>query len=328
MPGREIGHDRRMLRDPLPPELTGSSFTTAQARAAGVDRGRLRGDDVLNPHYGVHVAVADALDDDVVARCERLIPALGERHWFSHRTAARVWGMPLQPAYSPGEALHVLSSGTPAPLRHAGTVGWVSADRELPVEMVGLVPVVSAAEVWCQLAHRGAIIVDEVIAHEWLVAAGDFLTTGRRRPDGRRDTALCSIDDLRAAIDRRPRRGSVALHRALADVRSPVDSAYETRFRLGLVRHGLPEPEVQLAVETAEGVRHADLGYRAARVALEYQGDEHRRSRERWLRDLTRVQLLQDAGYHVILVGAADLDPDCGALAARVRRALLARTPR
>lgn len=66
-------------------------------------------------------------------------------------------------------------------------------------------------------------------------------------------------------------------------------------------------------------------------MLLEYQGDEHRTSRRRWLSDLTRTQLLDDAGYRTILVGDADLVPmtdgddqsplRCPALAARVRRA-------
>ncbi|MET0673839.1 MAG: hypothetical protein ABWY37_10130, partial [Microbacterium pygmaeum] len=67
---------------------------------------------------------------------------------------------------------------------------------------------------------------------------------------------------------------------------------------------------------------HADLGYPDARVVLEYQGDHHRSDRKQWLDDLHRVQLMQDAGYHVIQVGAHDLVPDCSDLAARVRRAL------
>ncbi len=101
-----------------------------------------------------------------------------------------------------------------------------------------------------------------------------------------------------------------------------MDSPQETLLRVALVDAGIPEPQVQVAVRTAAGVRHADLGWPEQRVLLEYQGDEHRSSRRRWLEDLTRVQLLEDAGYRVILVGSADLDDGAGALAARIRRAL------
>ncbi|HWR85413.1 MAG TPA: hypothetical protein VN200_05420, partial [Rhodoglobus sp.] len=312
----------RVPTSPLPPELSGLAFTTAQARAAGVGRGRLRGVDVMNPHHGVHVAATDAVDEDVMSRCERLFPALRPYHWFSHRTAARIWGIPLEPAYSPREALHVMSIGSRVPFRHAGTIGWASRSEDIQVQMFDLLPVVSPAEVWCQLPLRNAVTPGAVISHEWLVAAGDYLTTGRRRAGGKRDSPLCTIDDLRAAVGRRRSRGVVDLRRALADVRSPVDSPYESLLRLGLVRWGLPEPQVQVPVQTTMGLRHADLGYPDARVLLEFQGDDHRTSRERWLEDLTRIQLFQDAGWHVILVGAADVEPDCAALAARVGRAL------
>ncbi|WP_409048564.1 hypothetical protein AB2L57_08385 [Microbacterium sp. HA-8] len=66
---------------------------------------------------------------------------------------------------------------------------------------------------------------------------------------------------------------------------------------------------------------HADLGYPRERLLFEYQGDEHRTSRRRWLRDLTRRQLFEDAGYRVIEVGADDVD-DPAPLVGRVRRAL------
>ncbi len=318
-----------MPRRKLPEELTGFAFTTADARDHGVDRGRLRGEDVVNPHHGIHIAAESATDDDIMARCERLILALGPNHWFSHRTAARIWGIPLKPAYSATEGLHVLSVNARVALRHAGTIGWVTADDEVQREMFDLLPVVSAAEVWCQLAQRGAVVGGELIEHEWLVAAADFLLTGRRQSDGTRAEPPCTVEDLEAAIARRGRgRGTAALRRALADARSPVDSPYETRTRLGLVAHGLPEPEVQVRVETAEGPRHADLGYPKQKLLIEYQGEEHRTSRRRWLSDLTRVQLLQDAGYEVFLIGADDIEPDCSALAGRVGRALGRETAR
>ena len=318
-----------MPRRRLPVELLGFAFTTGEARNHGVDRGRLRAADLISPHRGIHIAAAGAIDDDIMSRCERLIPALGPDHWFSHRTAARIWGIPVRPAYSPLEGLHVLSVNTRVPLRHAGVFGWVTADDAVRREMFDLLPVVSPADVWCQLAHRGAVVDGELIEHEWLVAAADYLLTGRRAPDGTRGAPLCTLDELRAAIARRGRgRGTARLRRALADARFPVDSPYETRTRLGLVMHGLPEPVVQVRVETAQGVRHADLGYPEQKLLIEYQGEEHRLSRKRWLSDLTRVQLFQDAGYHVLLIGADDIEPDCSALAGRVRRALARETAR
>jgi hypothetical protein len=154
---------------------------------------------------------------------------------------------------------------------------------------------------------------------------------------------LCTAEQLEDVVaGARGRRGARALSWALDRVRAPVDSPKETQLRLGLIRCGLPEPEVQIAVWTSQGWRHADLGYPHAKQLIEYQGDEHRVSRSRWRADLTRVQLLQDAGWRVLLVGADDVDdvvaghraegfgPDPGpglrALADRIRRALDGRT--
>lgn len=318
-----------MPRRELPPELRSFAFTTAEARERGVGRGRLRGEDLAHPHRGVHIEAASADDADVMARCERLRLVLGANDWFSHRTAARIWCIPLSIPYAEDEDLHVTSVGSRIAVRRAGVVGWVTAAAGIECQVFDGLPVIAPADVWCRLALRGAVVDGEVITYEWLVAAGDFLLSGQRRENGGRIPPLCTIDELRAAVARRGRgRGTAMLHSALADLRSPVDSPYETLARLGLVAHGLPEPRVQVPVMTSEGLRHADLGYPEHRLLLEYQGDEHRTSRSRWLRDLTRVQLFQDAGYDVILIGAHDVVPDCAALAERVRRALARRAAR
>lgn len=111
---------------------------------------------------------------------------------------------------------------------------------------------------------------------------------------------------------------------ALDRVRRRVDSPQETLLRLGLTAARLPEPVVQPPVMTAAGIRHPDLGYLDKRLLIEYLGDVHRTDRETWRRDLIRVQLFEDAGYRVILAGAADVRPSgIGPFTARVRRALL-----
>lgn len=261
--------------------------------------------------------------DDIWTRCRQLLPALGETHVFSHRTAARLWGIPLEPRYTAGEALHVLTVGGRAPLRHHGTVGWVTGRTDVGRRVLHGLPLADPAEVWCQLALRGAVRAGETLAEAWLVAAGDHLISGQRVTGGR-TPPLATPVDLREVVDRlRGGRGAAMLSTALERLRGPVDSPRESLLRVGLVDAGLPEPRVQVPVRTSVGWRHADLGYPEHRLLIEYQGDEHRTSRARWLTDLTRVQLFQDAGYVVLLVGAADMDPDCTALAARIRRALL-----
>ncbi|UUT34428.1 hypothetical protein [Microbacterium elymi] len=201
------------------------------------------------------------------------------------------------------------------------SAGWGSSDAAIEREVRGGLPIVAAHEAWCQLA---ALPPEDALGEEWLVAVADHLLSGTY--DGRRWHPLCTAKQLADAVARRGRgRGTRVMRAALARARHPVGSAMETLLRLGLVDRGLPEPDVQVPVATPVGVLHADLGWPRARLLIEYQGDEHRVSRSRWLKDLTRVQMFEDAGYKTLLVGHDDISPDCTALAARISRALAAR---
>lgn len=308
-------------RAALPGELDGTSFGLQVAANLGVSRRRLQRSDVGHPFHGVYTVGVDTTD--LVERCRAIAPRLDPREHFSHVTAARLWGIPLPRAYDPSEAIHVTAIGVDDRTRPAGLVGWRVEQHPPEVRRLGPLSVIAPADVWATLGMRGAVIPRAHLFPEWLVAAGDYLVSGERIPGGRLP-ALASLADLRAAALRRAgKRGSRVLHEAIPLIRQPVDSPRETLLRLALIAHGLPEPVVQPSILTRAGMRHPDLGYVDERVLLEYQGDEHRTSRARWLRDLTRVQEFEDAGYRVILVGDDDLRPGAVvALCARVRRAL------
>ncbi|NLG63320.1 MAG: hypothetical protein GX539_13870, partial [Candidatus Cloacimonetes bacterium] len=277
----------------LPEALRGTAFHVLTGRHHGVRTGRMRGADLARPFHGVRV---HGDDSSVAARCRALLPVMSSHQVFSHETAAELWRIPLPRS---AEELHVTALGERGRMRRPGVRGWEREDGGLTPVRRGGIPVLTPADTWCSLASR----VDE----RWLVAAGDLLISGECTDTGRTPT-LCTRVELEEAVVRHDsRRGAGALRRALPRLRHPVDSPRETLLRLALVAGGLPEPEVQLAVRTSAGVLHGDLGYRDARLIIEYQGDEHRVSRRRWLRDLTRIQLLEDAGYRVILVGADDL---------------------
>ena len=53
---------------------------------------------------------------------------------------------------------------------------------------------------------------------------------------------------------------------------------------------GLPEPEVNIVFRDAEGLvlRRADMGYRRARVSIEYDGRQHAEDDDQWAGDITR----------------------------------------
>ncbi|MGM7677366.1 hypothetical protein [Microbacterium sp. A94] len=225
------------------------------------------------------------------------------------------------------EQMHVLTLTDAAPMRRRDVIGWETARSDMSRTVLDGLPLVRPADVWAQLAVRGAMGLDvegrkRNLNNDWLVAVGDYLLTGPSK-NGRR-IPLCTREEMLEVLRRRKgKRGGRLLREAYDQVRSPVHSPKETQLRLAMVAHGLPEPDVQVPVMTAEGLRHADLGYPVLKLLFEYQGDYHRTDRKQWLEDLTRVQLFEDAGYRPMLIGADDLRPTrVAALMSRIRRAM------
>ena len=126
--------------------------------------------------------------------------------------------------------------------------------------------------------------------------------------------------------------GAARVRRALRWVRSGTDSLYETRLRLVVVRAGLPEPAVNLPVRcaTSSVPFHLDLGFEAEKVGLEYDGAVHVGNREQMEFDARRRRLLQDDGWLIITVTAAQLRAPAQVIASveqalALRRAAVAR---
>jgi len=118
-------------------------------------------------------------------------------------------------------------------------------------------------------------------------------------------------------------RGVRLGRRAAALVRPRVDSPMETRLRLLLVLAGLPEPETNRAAYSRTGrwLARPDLLYCGQRIAVEYDGRHHRDRVEQYEADLPRRERMDRAGWHVIVVTAAQLRDPRG-VALRVASAL------
>lgn len=298
---------------PFPLALRGQTIRTADAPYWGLTDRRIRARDVAHPFHGI-VGV-DLRLGSVLARCRAYEPRLIDGQLFSHLTALALWGAPVGRGHA--GSLHLSVRFPRTPPRLVGAAGH-SLRRLGPSSRFGL-PVSSPAAAWCESAG----LLDRLE----LVAAGDALVTGRRVA-GVRTAGVAAIADLHRALAERP--GSPGAGRALwalGRIRVGVDSFAETQLRLLLVRHRLPEPTTDCEIPVADGlVLHSDLGYPEARIAIEYEGDQHRTDRERWMRDIRRRELMEDAGWRVIRVTQADLD-DPAALIARLRRLLATRRP-
>jgi len=255
-----------------------------------------------------------ALDrSSTLENCIALVPMLLDGQFFSHVTALELHGAPRM---FPREVEHVSVAFPRTPPRGEGVIGH-SLRRVSRVVEFGL-PASDPAFAWCEAAA--------LLSTDQLIATGDALLTGRR-VDGTREPGVTSLDELEAAA--RLHAGSPGIRklaRALSLVRAGVDSPRETFTRLLLLRGGLPEPAVDVPIEVAGGlVLHSDLGYPELRIAIEYDGDGHRTSRQQWQRDVERYELMREAGWTVIRVTAETLDRDPQRLVARVRVAIESR---
>jgi very-short-patch-repair endonuclease len=146
------------------------------------------------------------------------------------------------------------------------------------------------------------------------------------------DEAVVAVDRLVASgvVDLEPVRALAAGLRGAGSARAReacrladglAESPQETRLRLLMVRGGLPVPVAQHVVRDARGrVGRVDFAWPEQRVAVEYDGRWHADPTQ-FARDRQRLNRLQEAGWRVVFVTAADLYRP-GELVARIAAAL------
>lgn len=238
-------------------------FTGEEARDAGRSRW-LRNGRCRRIFHGMYIDAR--IPDTVVVRSRAALRLAPEGGVLSHWTAARLWG-----GVVPENANIHVSFMRDVRFRVDGIKPHRFRHRLHIVKRHGL-PVTGPEQTLVHLArHLG--LLD-------LVALGDSLVRkGVTTPQ--------SLLAYAEGWDGQCRREAVAAARL---VRERVDSVPETKLRLLLVLAGLPEPEVDIRIHDADGIVafRIDLGYRAARLAFEYDGrwhddgdqpakDEHRR---------------------------------------------------
>lgn len=328
-------------RRPLPPEL-GRVFSVRAALDAGVTPGRLRDGGLDRPFHGVrsrpfpapgapqatepsaYDVQAQALRAAARAYAPRMLP----RQFISHRSAAAMWHAPM-PLLRVDDDEGKIVGAADMPLdvstfgdghlpRLKGVKAHRARARTSRVVQLDGVQVSDAATTWASLGGTLSLIDT--------VALGDFFcrewTPGAGRPNvGMRPIA--TVDDLQRATDAGRRVGVRRLREALSLIRTGSWSPRESAVRCHIVFAGLPEPELNVDVFTAEGhfLGCVDLAYPELKIAIEYQSVLHA---SRYSQDVERIAALRAAGWEVIEVTATLLaDPD--AMVARIRRAIARR---
>lgn len=229
----------------------------------GLSPKQLRSSRLKRPYRAVRTAgPLETVLDRARAYAQRMRPEA----FFSHVTAAVLWGIWLPLALELSPVLHVaVPPGVRAP-RDRLVKGHTLIPRAGQVRLRLGLRVAEEIETWCQLA--------QILGLEDMVVAGEsLLAKNRHRP--RRLWEL----EAAVAVGGRPRQA--LLNAVLPLLREGVRSAMETRLRRLLVRAGLPEPLINAEIldEAGRRVGECDLVYLAQKVVVEYEGRSTSRSR-------------------------------------------------
>lgn len=325
-----MGHGRRMPRSPAPlPDGLGDAFAAGDALGRGVTRRRLRAGDLEAPFHGARQrrqAERPAADDapfalDCAQRDATLRPArayatvMPDGAFFAGRTALALRALPV----TAGPELDVAVFSARRAPRGRGVRGRRIHPLLAHVELVQGLPTATVASAWAMLAAevslRELIIIGDAIVH----VPRD--RTGALRPE----QALATIDQLARAIEAGPRRGTPVLRAAVSRIRTGSASPVETGLRLDAEAAGLPTPLLDVEIVDARGRRIGitEIVFPEQRVAVEVEGDHHRRDRGQWERDLDKYAAYADAGMEVVRVSGRHVRG--GTAVERVRRALVRR---
>lgn len=229
-----------------------------------------------------------AFDRAVLNYVAKMPPA----QFFSHQTAARLWGMPLPPEHPLPLQVSVMSP-LPRP-RAAGVTGHELDPRVTVVLTHDNLRLSDPASTWCQLSSQ--IPLADVIA------AGDYLVT---EVEGRQ--ALVTSDELLAAAEaRRGHRAAGIMRDAATRLRPGPRRRLDSLVRLMLCDAGLPEPSLNHRLCDGEFETEFALGYPDYRVVVDVVEEAGRPFRRR-SDELERERRVAAMGWFIVIVSDADV---------------------
>lgn len=283
------------------PVDTRRPFSRADAIKAGIDRKLFRGSRFRRIFRGVYIDAGVRMTPKL--RAEAALVPFHTSAFASHASAARIHGVPVPTL--PAEHVTVLKGAhrrcRPDIQCHLRTDGRIVVKDGVRVSGYG--------QMFVELA--------ELLSLVDLVVVGDNLVRHERIKRAAL-TVLCKASAL---------PGADAARRAAAYVRERVDSPMETRLRMLIVLAGLPEPEVNVTVRTADGVplRRYDLSYPSAKVIIEYDGRQHIEREDSWESDLDRREAIDDEGWRILVVTSRGIYREPLRTLERISRLLSAR---
>jgi hypothetical protein len=279
--------------------LTPEPFLGSEAIALGqVTRARLRGPEFVALYRDVYIGASAEVDLRVRLRAVEL--RIGPGAVIGGPLASVAWGAPC-PWEEPEAVL-----ATNRRVARDGIRRRVDQLEGTEISERYGVRLTSPLRTAYDLARRDDALVE-------LVAAVDALA----------HVAAFSAADLRLLVDAHPGARGLVTARRVVDLMDPLaESLMETRTRLVFVLRGLPRPVSQHVVRLPDG-RHVrlDLAWPEHRVAVEYDGEDHRTA-SRHAADLDREAALQDLGWDVVHVTARQVYGTPNVVMARIARKL------
>jgi hypothetical protein len=278
-----------------------SRTTVAHRRtlqALGVDKDRIRrairADRWQEPVPGVVVLHSGAL-----TRRERLLTALawaGSPGRLSHTSALLLQGGRIDEPI--------------ARRRVAGVRGEYVSPPDAGLVQVSVPHGRHLASVEFVVVHQtrrpmGDLVVDGLRTTSAARAAVDVALTAQRRQDVDHVVAdalqkgLVDLEGLAEEVRAAGRRAGPWLKDAIGDAARGMRSVGETDLRRVITAAGLPEPEWNAAIETADGVFFLDAYWRSQRIGAEADGAAFHVSAGNWARDLRRQNAIQATGVRL-----------------------------
>lgn len=335
-------------KNEIPARLKGRAFSVAEGSIEGMSAGMFRRMDVVKPFHGVRTL--DCFDPGtgnvfehhrklILKRCRDYLPRLRAGHFFSHQTAAEIWGVPLPLHAKFGSdgagiapesqiRLHVTSIAPFQEPRIAGVIGYQTRDRQIRSVIYKDFSVTDPVSTLFTLAaateNRGGVKTWLLSIHD-LIAAADYLVhVPAVMTDKNSGHPLTTIEELTARAHLFRGKGKQRLMEVLPRVRIGSESRMESLLRLKIVDSGLPEPQLNINIRDAAGIfiGRADLVYPDFRVIIEYDGDQHRTDRIQYEKDIDRVEKFENEEWNYLRVLRSGLFPSFEKTRQRIERAL------
>jgi very-short-patch-repair endonuclease len=256
---------------------------SAAIKSGLVTRGQLAGPSWQRLFPDIYLHVGATLDH--FTRCEAAALLLPPGGAIAGRSAAFLVGARvLDRDDLPVEVAVPLTTSM---RRHAGMRLIRARLDGSDVKILGGLPATVPVRTAFDLARRPGL-TEAVVAVDALLAA----------------TPL-TLDHLgRYADERMGWPGTQRLGEVLRLAAPGAESPMETRLRLLLVLAGLPMPVTQFEVPGARA--RLDLAYPELKLAIEYDGDQHR-ERDQFRRDVARLNRLRLLGWTVLRFTADDV---------------------